>query len=185
MLRKSLVLLLPAAVMVAAAWMTLQGFRAPGAVAEEIHNDARYELQNAEWTRYSDDGQVDLRAHAERIDYYDDRSMRLTAVALDRLGGENGRWQLQAAEGQVPAGETRIRLQPEVLINGTLASGAPAQMQTRNVWVDWTRKTIVSSEAVTMSSPGRELRAIGLEADWAGEHLQFKKQVEVRYAPPG
>lgn len=183
MARKTLVVLLPAAAMVAAAWMAMQGFRAPTGVAEELRNDSRYELQNAEWTRYNDDGAVDLRARADSIDYYDDRSMLLTTVVMDRLGGEQGRWQLQAAEGQVPGGETRVRLQPEVRIDGTLASGAPAQLETRNVWVDWTHKTIASAEPVKMTSPGRELRAIGMETDWAGQHIQFKKQVEVRYAP--
>ncbi len=185
MARKALVLLLPVTAMVAAAWMAMQGFRAPAGANEEPSNNSRYELQNAEWTRYGDDGAVDLRARADRIDYYDNRSMLLTTVEMDRLGGEQGRWQLQAAEGQVPAGESRVRLQPDVRIDGTLSSGAPAQLETRNVWVDWTRKTITSAEPVKMTSPGRELRAIGMETDWAGEHIQFKKQVEVRYAPQG
>lgn len=183
MLGRFTVIAAPLAVAALGLWLTLQGFTPGTSVAEAVAEHPRYAVQGAIWIRYGDSGAAEFRAQAATIDYYDDRSMQLSTVTLDRLGSE-GPWTLQAAQGEVPPAETRMRLMPEVDIDGTLKSGAAAQIMASNVWVDWTEKTLASADPVHMSSPDRELQAIGFESDWAGEHLRFLKQVQVHYAPP-
>lgn len=183
MLRRLLLVTAPLVVAALALWLTLQGFTPGAAVAETVAEHPRYAVQGAIWTRYGDSGDAAFRAQAQTIDYYDDRSMQLREVTLDRLGA-GGPWTLQAAEGEVPPGETRMQLRPEVEIAGALKSGAAAQIMARDVWVDWTKKTLASAAPVHLSSPDRELQAIGFESDWAGDYLRFLKQVQVHYAPP-
>ncbi len=184
MFRRLLLLAAPAAVAVLAVMLTLQGFRPDGEVTEDAVKRPRYTVGGAEWTRYGEGGNADFRARALRIDYFDDRSLALSDVTLDRLDGDAGPWTLRAAQGEVPPGASRMRLMPDVDIDGKLKSGAQAAIQTRNVWVDWRAKTLESAEPILMQSPGRQLRAIGFESDWSGEHVRFLKQVQVRYAPP-
>ncbi len=184
MLRRLLLLAAPTAAAALAVMLTLQGFTPDGVAVEEAVKRPRYTVGGAEWTRYGEDGNADFRARALRIDYFDDHSLALGDVTLDRLEGDAGPWTLRAAQGEVPPGANRMRLTPDVDINGKLRSGARADIQTRNVWVDWRAKTLTSAEPILMQSPGRELRAIGFESDWSGEHVRFMKQVQVHYAPP-
>jgi len=183
MLRRLLLLAAPTVAAVLALMLTLQGFTPDGEIADDTAQHPRYTVGGAEWTRYGDDGSADFRARADSIDYFDDHSLALSDVTLDRLDGDAGPWTLRAAQGQVPAGENRMRLMPDVEVNGKLKSGARADIQARNVWVDWREKTLMSTEPILMKSPGRELRAIGFESDWAGDQLRFMKQVRVQYAP--
>ena len=80
--------------------------------------EAIYVAETASWVRHDVNGVPQLRAEAQRIDYYDNRAMTLQTVKLDDLGGPNGAWHLEAAQGEVPPGETKMQLKPEVAVTG-------------------------------------------------------------------
>jgi LPS export ABC transporter protein LptC len=185
MLRRLTVLVLPllaVALVGGALWLTFKGFAPVEIATDHAVERPRYELQNARWTRYGDDGTVELRAQAGRIDYYDDRSMQLFDVQLDRLA-DTGPWSLKAERGVVPPQQQRMQLLPTVYVEGQ-RGGQPMQITAPQVWVDWVKQTIESSQPVHMTSPGRKLDAVGFFADWRGERLRFLKNVEMHYVAP-
>lgn len=185
MLRRLLVLSLPAVLIVmivGALWLTFKGFAPADTATEQALQQPRYEMENAQWLRYGEDGALELRAQAERIEYFDDRSMQLDRVQIDRLGNQ-GPWTLTAARGEVPAGTEHMQLLPVAQVRGQ-RSGQPVQITAPQVWVDWSKKIIHSSQPINMTSPGRTLDAIGFEADWQGERLRFLRNVEMRYVTP-
>lgn len=143
-----------------------------------------YTAERTSWTRFNAEGQPELRATAQRIDYYDDRAMQLAEVQLDRLGGAQGRWQLNAAQGEVPAGESRMRLSPAVDARGTVQDGTPLQVAAREVWVDWRRREIRSDAPVTATAPGRVLRADAWQTDFSATNTRLQGKVEVHYDVP-
>lgn len=185
MAQRLLVLLLPALLIVmvsGALWLTFKGFSPTEIAAESTAQQPRYEMENAQWLRYGEDGELELRAQAERIEYFDDRSMQLDSVQIDRLGSQ-GPWTLTAERGEVPPRTERMQLLPRAQVQGQ-RSGQPVTITAPQVWVDWSKKTIHSSQRINMSSPGRTLDAIGFEADWQGERLRFLRNVEMRYVTP-
>lgn len=165
-----------------ALWLTFKGFEPTEVAAELTQEHPQYEMENALWLRYGDDGQIEMRARADRIEYFDDRSMELSRVQIDRLSDE-GPWVLVAARGQVPAQSQRMQLLPDVNVEGR-RGGQPIHIHAPQVWLDWSRKTISSAKQVNMTSPGRTLSALGFEADWSGERLRFHKNVEMNYVAP-
>ncbi|HEX4895256.1 MAG TPA: LPS export ABC transporter periplasmic protein LptC [Solimonas sp.] len=180
-------LLLPVLFVGLAVWLALND-RLPEPVAlagADGTEQPRYRMEGVQWTRYGADGLPRFQAQAERADYYDDEALRLSGVGLDRLGGRQGAWTLRAPQGRVPAGETRMRLGPAVQIEGRDRRGAPVTIAARQVWVDWEARTIRSQEPVQLRSPGTEVDAVGLEADWSGQRLRLLNRVEMRHVAPG
>ncbi|WP_028009029.1 LPS export ABC transporter periplasmic protein LptC [Solimonas flava] len=143
----------------------------------------QYVADGAVWTRYGADGTPMVRAQAQRIDYFEDRSMTLDTVTLDRLGGEQGSWHLEAPRGIVPANEQRMRLEPDVAVRGQ-ARGLPTTIAAREVWVDWEKKTIRSDLPVQARAPGRVATASGWESDFDATRVQMKGNVEMHYDAP-
>ncbi|NGY05818.1 LPS export ABC transporter periplasmic protein LptC [Solimonas terrae] len=143
-----------------------------------------YVADQATWVRYGVDGTPQVRAQAERIDYYDDRSIAMTAVVVDRLGGTQGHWHLEAARGSVPPDAQRMLLQPDVAIRGETASDLPTTIAARDVWVDWQLRTISSDQPVQGSAPNRAVSAKGWQTDFDATHIQMKGNVEVQYDAP-
>lgn len=143
-----------------------------------------YIANQAVWVRYGSDGNPLVRVHAERIDYYDDRSATLTTVVMDRLGGTKGHWHLEAPTGTVPAGEQRMLLQPEVAIRGEPRADLPTTIDGRDVWVDWDKRTISSDQPVRGNAPNRAIAASSWQTDFDAAQLQMKGNVEVHYDAP-
>lgn len=144
-----------------------------------------YIAHQATWVRYGEDHKPQLRAQAERIDYYEDHSMKLTQVRLDRLGAQNGPWQASAPQGYVPPGESRMRLQPDVVVKGMAPKSLPTEINAREVWVDWQSQQLYSRSPVRAKAPGRSASAQSWTSDFAGNHVQLNGQVEMHYdAPP-
>jgi LPS export ABC transporter protein LptC len=143
-----------------------------------------YIADDATWVRYGVDGTPLVRARAKRIEYFDDHSAVLSTVVLDRLGGEQGQWHLEAAKGTVPPNAQRMLLQPDVAITGETQNRLPTTINGHDVWVDWGRRTISSDEPVRGSAPNRALSAKGWQTDFDASHVQMKGNVEVQYDAP-
>ena len=48
----------------------------------------RYTIRNAEWTRLGSNGKTEFRINADRIDYYDDESARMTVPKVAQVRTE-------------------------------------------------------------------------------------------------
>lgn len=172
----------------AAAYIVVHNMRRQAELGEAVETSAArvptYVADQATWVRYGSDGSPLVRAVAERIDYYDDRSVVLTTVSVDRLGGEQGHWHLEAPRGTVPPNAERMLLQPEVAITGEPRSDLPTTIAARDVWVDWDKRTISSSSPVRGQAPNRAIAAQGWQTDFDGAQVQMRGQVEVQYDAP-
>ncbi|WP_043113960.1 LPS export ABC transporter periplasmic protein LptC [Solimonas soli] len=143
-----------------------------------------YVAERAVWTRYGADGQPLVEATAQHIDYFEDRSMVLSTVALDRLGGAQGSWHVEAPRGIVPANENRMRLEPDVSVKGAIKGNLPTAIAASEVWVDWDQKLISSDRPVRAEAPGRSATAQGWQADFNATHVQMSGKVEMQYDAP-
>lgn len=165
-------------------YLTLRGFGTRTSPVEQVKVERpRYVLKGAEWTRYDEQGQPEVRATALSIDYFDDKSARLNTLEMDRLGGGNGPWHLSAATGVMPANQERMQLGRPVTVTGDLQDLGPVRIVSDTLWVDFERKEIHTGDSVLLSGEGRNARATGLRADWNGERVQLLQDVHVDYAP--
>ncbi|MFC4252370.1 LPS export ABC transporter periplasmic protein LptC [Sinimarinibacterium flocculans] len=165
-----------------AGWLAFKGFQAPTDLREElVEQRPRYHLEDARWRRYDDTGAPIFVLAAANIDYFDDASMQLDSVRFDTYA-EAGRWQLEADRGHVPAGETRLKLQPLVDVHGVRAPDGSIDLQTPSLWVDWTERTLKTDDPVeARTAAGSTLEATGMRGDWTGRHVEFLDAVRVRH----
>lgn len=184
--RGSLILLVPALLVIAAVLFTLKGFEpVPGTATEPALPEPRYELGRAEWVRLDQQGQPQMRATAESIEYFDDRSAQLNQLVLDRLGGRDGPWHITAPRGVVPPNQTRMKLSEPVTITGRLREGDTVKIETDRLWVDWQQRELYTEDAVVLHGSSRQARANGLRADWSGRRVELLRDVQVDYDAPG
>lgn len=181
--------LLPFILMISVAagivWLSLRdGAQQTGDSTASEQREPRYTTEQATWTRYGSDGLPLMRAQAAHIDYFEDRSMEMQTVVLDRVGGEQGHWHLSAPTGMVPPGQERIRLGPDVQINGAARANLPTEIAAKEVWVDWNKREIVSDKPVRARAPGRVLLGDSWSSDFAATRAKLKGNVQVEYDAP-
>jgi LPS export ABC transporter protein LptC len=164
-------------------WAGLQQAPAP-AVAKPAEEPPRYVLSGAQWTRLDRQGQPEFHAVAATVEYYADDSIRLHDVAVDALGGLRSPWHLKASAGVAPPHEHRLRLDGPVVADGKTADGEAFTINTDNLWIDQLRRELYTGAPVRMDSGLRSATAVGMRADFAGEHLKLLNDVHFNYAPP-
>lgn len=173
---------------IAAAYIVMHSMRRDADLASNAptasEREPLYVADQATWTHYGVDGTPKVRAQADRIDYYDDRSITMTTVVLDRLGSAQGHWHLEAPSGSVPPDAQRMLLQPDVDIRGEAGRDLPTTIAARDVWVDWDKRTISSDQPVRGAAPNRTVSAKGWQTDFDATQIQMKGQVEVQYDAP-
>lgn len=176
-------LLLPTLAVLAllAGWLALKGFQGPGEAADEAAElRPRYHLEEARWRRYDETGAPVFALAASNIDYFDDASMQLASIRFD-THAEDGSWQLEADRGTVPAGQTRLRLEPLVDVRGTREQGR-INILTTMLWVDWEQRTLSTDQPVeARTAAGSRLQAVGMRGDWTGRRVEFLDAVQVRH----
>lgn len=183
MARPSVFLAVAAALAAFAALLLLRGFQPePQQAAAEVGNPPRYQLQGVEWTRLDAQGQPLIRATADTVRYYDDKSAQFETLRVERLG-QGGPWNLNAPRGQMPGGEQRIRLEKPVEMTGKMKSGEDVRVETDSLWVDLERKEIATEDRVRLTGRNRAASATGMRADWNGTQVKLLKDVEVEYVP--
>ena len=97
-----LYVVLPAALLVAAIFFTLQGLQAPPEPVAPAAEQPRYAVTGAQWLRLGVTGEPEFRAEAATIDYYADGTARLRAIGMDALGGFDSPWHVRAPQGEAP-----------------------------------------------------------------------------------
>lgn len=183
MARPSVFFAVAAALAVLAALVLLRGFQPePPQAAAAAGRAPLYQLQGVEWTRLDAQGKPLINATADTARYYDDKSAQFEALRVERLG-QGGPWNLSSPQGQMPAGQQRIRLDKPVQMTGRMKSGENVRVETDSLWVDLERKEIATEDRVRLSGRNRAASATGMRADWNGTQVQLLKDVEVEYVP--
>ena len=68
-------------------------------------------------------------------------------------------------------------------MGGQARDQRPLSLQTPNLFVNWTERTLDTDDSIIARSLGQTLDAVGMHADWAAERVTFKSQVKVRHGP--
>ena len=80
-------------------------------------------------------------------------------------------------------GRTHLQHAQPVLLSHHLLAHAWPLLRDVERWADWDARSLSTDDPIVAQSPGREISAIGMRADWVGERVEFLSQVESRYAP--
>jgi len=145
-------------------------------------NPPRYTLDDVDWVRYNGSGQPSLRGHASEIDYYRDRSAIGKGLKITVLRHADTAWIATAPNGEMPAGDQRLRLDGKVQINGRWPDSDQAlQIDTTRLWIDLHLHELSTDAGVTLSSVLRNGSATGLRADWMTRTLDLYADVKMTY----
>lgn len=144
--------------------------------------EPRYTAKNAEWTHLNKEGVAEFHLTAETTEYYDDRSVKLTHVVMDRFRAGQSPWRLTAPQGTIPAHESRVLLENPVNATGTLQSGEVVTITTPHLWADGAKNELYTDAPVELTSLNWQASSTGLRADLAGEKLALLHNSKVTYA---
>lgn len=93
-------------------------------------------------------------------------------------------WKGRADHGELTTESGKVDLSGNVHVNGVLpGSTAMADLTTEKLSVDTHEDIISTAEPVTVSSPGRLLKATGLIATLKENHLVFQSNVHGTFVP--
>jgi len=151
-----------------------------GAVADAV-TLPRYAAKGAQWVRYDDAGEPSIRVDAASIEWFDDRSAKLSTLAVDAPPSDKPEWSLRAPSGHVEAGQTILKLDGTVTGDGYWPDGLPAKVTTPTLDVDWQTHQLSTKAGVTLQSVGRTGTADALDANWTTRNVELNGSVKLRY----
>ena len=141
-----------------------------------------YFIRGAKLSTLGLNGKLLYQVQAREILHFPDRSATLSDMTLHYQGGDAGIWQLKADSGFMPAGSKNIELEGDVVIRGQRPNEGVTQMRMSEVELDPTTGMIQTKSAVTITEPGSQISAVGMEADILNDVISLLKDVQVRYA---
>lgn len=163
-------------------WMA-RGLEEAAPLAEDdTAQQPRYELVAAQWTRLDETGQRQLLVEADTIRWFDDRSAEMTQPRVSGLGGVGSPWNVRSPEGKMAARSDDVLLTGPVLATGRAPDGEPLKLETSRLWIDTRDKQLQTRMPVSLTGPSRQVKAVGMQADWDGQSLKLLNDVEVHYA---
>ena len=156
-----------------------------GSAPAEAAMAPRYTLKQAELTRFNAEGEPELSAVADTIDYFDDASGVAHDLQVDLISAGVRTWHLKSPTASMPTHQHRFLLDGPVLVDGHWPdNGEPVQAQTSSLWVDPDAHSLQTDDAVDVRSVSRNGNANGMNADWAGHNLDLLHRVRMTYVTP-
>lgn len=166
--------------LIASGWLVQT--QVPSSLPEAAPAKADYYLRDAEVDVMDESGRLSYRLKTTELLRYNDRTSRLTDVAIDSLGGSDGVWRLQAGQAVITENQERLLLSGGVRMQTQGARGATLlTTQTLNVELKDDRMT--TADPVHVESPDLELHAVGMQAGFKSRNLALLNNVRSRHAP--
>ncbi len=116
----------------------------------------------------------------------DPRSLQVTLETLSmQVGdGEGAPWRLTARNGRMPEDASRIELNGDVRVAGTLGRGTePIEIRTETLSYEIAPALARSAAEVEFRLSGKWLRARGIEARLKQRQVRLESQVHGRFVP--
>jgi lipopolysaccharide export system protein LptC len=156
--------------------------RAPDGAA--VDDDPGYASRDAVIIETGEDGRPIYRLEAETIRQSpNDMTVTLDALTLTYATSDGALWRASAERGTVPPGGSRIELEGDVRLRGTLrGERTPAEIDTERLTFDADSEVASTAAPVTLRFAGQRLSATGLRADLKAETLRLESNVHGRYA---
>jgi LPS export ABC transporter protein LptC len=144
----------------------------------------RYTVRGAQWRRLDPEGKPMFDARAETIDYYDDRSAKLSQIELTALAGRGAPWKMTAPQGEALDRPQRLHLIGGVEGNGRWPDGETLAFHTPDLWMDADAEILHTESAVDLRSASRAVSGRGLRVDGKSQKLWLEHDVDVHYVAP-
>lgn len=171
-----------AAAVLVALWLARGLEQAAPLTREDTAQKPRYELVAAQWTRLDVNGQRQFLVEADTIRWFDDRSALMEQPRISGLGGVGSPWTVQSPLGKMAARSDDVLLTGAVVATGRAPDGEPLKLETSRLWIATKDQQLQTRMPVSLTGPTRQVKAVGMLANWDGKSLKLLDEVEVRYA---
>jgi LPS export ABC transporter protein LptC len=144
-----------------------------------------FEAREAEIVETGPDGAPRYRVSARTITQDPaSRAVRLDAVQMRVEDDADGRWDIAAASGLMPAEADAIELSGDVRIRGAQEGGrGPLEIRGEQIRYEFEPALARSSREVTIFYSGHQLSALGLEARLKERRVRLESKVHGRFNP--
>lgn len=178
----NMTLLLAAA---AASWAVF--FRAgetPTTQQEPPHAGIGYYATEARLSATDDQGLVRYRVAADSVEQQPrDGSVTLREVTIHYDPPEGRPWELRSDAGSMPPDGKIVTLTGNVVAETQAGGAPPATIRTDYLKFDAASDVVTTNREVLLDYAGNRVRAIGMRAELAREHIELLAQVRGSYAP--
>lgn len=156
------------------------------ALSEQQNHEPDYYGQTLYNRQYDSSGKLQQTFAAARSTHYPQtQSTLFTAPLLMSADDEDQIWQVSALEGTLQDNEQSLYLVGQVEIR-PLNPTRPADdllLETSTLIYHSRQQLAETDQPVTITSPQTRMNATGMTLDIARQRMEFKSQVDTRYAP--
>jgi lipopolysaccharide export system protein LptC len=185
MIFRVLAILLFVAIIVGSFWMggEQRGTTATTTV-EATSADLGYSARNAVLVETGADGAPMYTLNANLIRQHPGDGVEFEQVQMSFRDVNGQIWKGRADQGELTTETGKVDLIGNVHVNGLLPGSTQlADLATEKLSVDTKENIINTSEAVTVSSPGRLLKSVGMVATLQEHHLVLESNVRGTFTP--
>lgn len=145
--------------------------------------DTGYYLEDATFTETGADGGVLYEVVASSaVQSPADQSVTLRQVRLDYAAAEGPAWELEAAEGRIPANRDLIELSGQVIVRNE-GGETPAVVETDTLTVDPAAKLATTTDEVRIHLGPHVLTGTGMRVKLDEQQLELESAVRGRFVP--
>jgi LPS export ABC transporter protein LptC len=146
--------------------------------------DLGYSARNAVLVETGTDGVPVYTLNAEVIRQHPDDGIAFEQVQMTFRDANGQTWKGRADTGELATDTGKVDLSGNVHVDGLLpGSSDVTDLETEKLAVDMHDNLISSSEPVTITSPGRQLKSKGLMAALKERHLVLESTVRGTFTP--
>ncbi len=151
---------------------------------ETPSTDLGYSARNAVLVETGADGLPMYTLNANVIRQHPGDGVEFEQVQMSFRDADGQIWKGRADRGELTTDTGKVDLAGDVHVNGLLpGSSQMADLATEKLSVDTHENIITTSEPVTVSSTGRELKSKGLVAKLNEHHLVLESSVRGTFTP--
>jgi LPS export ABC transporter protein LptC len=143
-----------------------------------------YSARNATLVETGADGLPVYTLNADVIRQHPGDGVEFEQVQMSFRDADGQTWKGRADQGELTTETGKVDLSGDVHVNGLLpGSEQMADLATEKLSVDTHEDIISTAEPVTINSPGRLLKSIGLVATLKEHHLALESNVRGAFSP--
>jgi LPS export ABC transporter protein LptC len=173
------------AIIAGSIWLgSQQSTATPTTPVESATTDLGYSARKATLIETGPDGVPMYTLNADVIREHPNSDVDFDHVQMAFRDDNGQTWTAHAIHGELGQDTSEVELTGDVHVDGILP-GSPdnTDLATEALSVDRRTEVISTSEPVTVSSPGRVLNALGLQASLKDRHLILESNIHGTFTP--
>jgi len=173
------------AIVAGSIWLgSQQSGSAPATPVERGSTDLGYSAHKATLIETGPDGMPMYTVNAEIIRERPNNNVDFQQVQMSFRDDDGQTWTAHAKHGELGQDTGDVVLTGDVHVDGILPGSTDAtDLATEKLSVDSRAEVITTENPVTLTSPGRLLNSLGMEADLKERHLVLESSVHGTFSP--